>query len=200
MTRLLNWRPVLLGTALIVTLGACSGSEEAEPPPVEETTGDVEARSTLVTEDDLPEVRAASLAFVAAPVDGDLTVTVDPAAPEPLELEVTVVADGDRRRPVEGDGVAVVEYLMTDWDGRIVERSSDRADRLSILIGNPADAPPDAAVLAPDLEQALVGQAVGSRLLIAVPADLTGLPDRLSANRPHVLVIDILAFQVPEGA
>jgi peptidylprolyl isomerase len=114
------------------------------------------------------------------------TVTV-PSQEPPSELVVKTLSQG-KGDPV-GDGeTVVVDYLGLRWaDGATFDSSFDSAP-LNFVVG--------AGGIIPGFEQGLVGQQVGSRVLVVIPPDL-GYGDNppgepIQAGDTLVFVVDIL--------
>jgi hypothetical protein len=188
----------LLLVALVVA-GCSSGDEETIED--EAVTDDAQATQSLDRADQDLELSLDSvLAFVDTATGDELSVAVDGDAPEPTAIEVSANPASGRAGAVGTDGVATVAYVLWSWDGEEVERSSETADRLSVKLGDPSDAPPDAVVLPSALESVLDDQPVGSRITALFPAGTTGLPRSADSGQAHVLVLDVLAFQTPEDS
>lgn len=191
----------LLAATLVVA--GCSSADDGsvEDSSVTVTVGEADVEAEL--SDDLNPIEmtgGSSLAFVDTPSDGDLVSTIEPSAPEPTSVEVMADPPSTRFGIVGTDGVATVAYVLWTWDGEQVLRSSETADRLSVKIGNPSDAPPDAVVFPTAFEDVLAAKPIGSRLTALFPAGTIGMPRAAETNQAHVLVLDILAFQTPEDS
>jgi hypothetical protein len=191
----------LLLVALVVA-GCSSGDEEAveDDAVTENATEDLATRDGDANALGLEMAVDSALAFVDTATGDELSVAVDANAPEPTAIEVSANPATGRAGTVGTDGVATVAYVLWSWDGDEVERSSETADRLSVKLGDPSDAPPDAVVLPSALEAVLDGQPVGSRITALFPAGTTGLPRSANSGQAHVLVLDVLAFQTPEDS
>ncbi|MEM9652759.1 MAG: hypothetical protein AAGA65_11730 [Actinomycetota bacterium] len=192
-----------LVVAVAVSAGCSAGDEQAEDrdqqvtvtvPDADEAASDENGEDDVTTE--------SALAFVATDdIDGgDFGFTAASGAPIPQAIEIAAEPATGRSGSVGTDGVATVAYVLWTWDGEEVERSADLADRLSATLGGPSDAPPDAVVLPTALADAIAGQPVGSRITAVFPPGTAGLPRTAHAADAHVLILDVFAFQTPEGS
>ena len=89
-----------------------------------------------------------------------------PDAPEGLQVQVLDAGDG---RVVEAGDTIVAHYLGQTWDGDVFDSSYDRGQPLDFQVG--------VGMVIRGWDYALVGQRVGSRLLLSIPAEL-GYGDR----------------------
>lgn len=89
-----------------------------------------------------------------------------PDAPEGLQVQVLDAGDG---RVVEAGDTIVAHYLGQTWDGDVFDSSYDRGQPLDFQVG--------VGMVIRGWDDALVGQRVGSRLLLSIPAEL-GYGDR----------------------
>lgn len=118
--------------------------------------------------------------------DGRPTVTLpDAAAPAELQLAVLKLGEGE----VVGDGANVVlHYLGMGWDsGEIFDESWARGEPATFNANN----------LIPGFTQALVGQTVGSQVLVVIPPELAYGTDPAAhdlGGQTLVFVIDILGL------
>jgi len=117
--------------------------------------------------------------------DGRPTVTIPDAAP-PTELQLAVLKLGDG--PVVEDGANVtVHYQGTNWNtGKIFDESWAR--------GEPATF--NTAQVIAGFTAALVGQTVGSQVLVVIPPDQgygeAGSPPDIGGTDTLIFVVDIL--------
>ncbi len=120
--------------------------------------------------------------------DGRPTVTF-PDSAIPTEFMLTVLKLGDGPTVADGDDV-VVHYEGINWNtGVIFDESWAR--------GEPATF--NTSQVIPGFTQALVGQQVGSQVLVVIPPDLGygpagGSPPNIGATDTIVFVIDILGI------
>jgi len=111
-----------------------------------------------------------------------------PAEAAPAELVVVVLSPGDGDIVKAGDDL-VVNYLGQTWAGHVFDNSYDRGTSISFPIGV-------GAVIA-GWDEALVGQQIGSRLLLTIPPHLgygdRGMPPAaIKGTDTLVFVVDIL--------
>ena len=89
-----------------------------------------------------------------------------PEAPEGLQVQVLDAGDG---QVVEAGDTIVANYLGQIWGGEVFDNSYDRGQPLSFQVG--------VGMVIRGWDDALVGQRVGSRLLLSIPSEL-GYGDR----------------------
>ena len=109
----------------------------------------------------------------------------DAAAPEELEIQVLVQGSGDT---VEAGNTIVVNYLGQTWGGHVFDNSYYRGASIDFPIG--------VGAVIGGWDQGLVGQKVGSRLLLVIPSELAYGEDEsetIPANSTLIFVVDILA-------
>jgi peptidylprolyl isomerase len=119
---------------------------------------------------------------------GEKPVLTFPATPAPAELEVLVLSRGDGALVEAGDDL-VVHYLGQTWGGHVFDTSYDRGSSINFPIGV-------GAVIA-GWDEALVGQQIGSRVLVSIPPH-QGYGDRgvpqagIKGGDTLVFVVDIV--------
>ncbi|MBV7364204.1 FKBP-type peptidyl-prolyl cis-trans isomerase [Actinomycetaceae bacterium TAE3-ERU4] len=86
----------------------------------------------------------------------------------PQELVVTVLSEGDGEIVEPGDQIAA-HYLGQVWDGNVFDNSFDRGQPLVFQVG--------VGMVIRGWDDGLVGQRVGSRVLLSIPSEL-GYGDR----------------------
>ena len=91
---------------------------------------------------------------------GDKPTLAFPASPAPPELAVKVLAPGDGALVEAGDSI-VVNYLGQTWGGHVFDNSYDRGSTISFPIG--------VGAVIGGWDAGLVGQAIGSRVLLSIP-------------------------------
>ncbi|WP_214465905.1 FKBP-type peptidyl-prolyl cis-trans isomerase [Microbacterium flavescens] len=133
----------------------------------------------------MPEVELAE--------DGTPSVTI-PDADAPTELEVAVLKEGDGEVVAEGD-TTTLQYYGVDWEtGETFDDSWSKGAPIS-LPGN---------TYVPGFVEALVGQPVGSQVLVVIPPAQAygeaGESDHELAGKTLVFVIDILSTQHADAA
>ena len=84
-----------------------------------------------------------------------------PDAPEGLQVQVLDAGDGQVVEP--GDTI-VANYLGQIWGGEVFDNSYDRGQPLNFQVG--------VGMVIRGWDDALVGQRVGSRLLLSIPSAL----------------------------
>ena len=119
---------------------------------------------------------------------GDKPTLTFPDSAAPAELEVQVLSRGDGDLVEAGQDIEV-NYLGQSWGGRVFDNSYDRGESISFPIGV-------GAVIA-GWDEGLVGQQVGSRVLLSIPSHL-GYGDRgvpaagIRGGDTLVFVVDVL--------
>ena len=120
--------------------------------------------------------------------DGAPTVEI-PAEDAPAELEISVLKKGDGIVVGEGD-TTLLQYYGVDWE---TGESFDASWTNGAPYSNPGNQ------YVPGFVDALVGQTVGSQVLVVIPPALgygeAGSSDHELAGKTLVFVIDILATQ-----
>ena len=111
-----------------------------------------------------------------------------PAGDAPEGLQVKVLVQGDGAEVAAGDNI-VVHYLGQSWDGEVFDNSYDRGATIDFPIGL-------GAVIG-GWDQGLVGQLVGSRVLLSIPPELgygqRGVPQAgIGPGATLVFVVDIV--------
>lgn len=111
-----------------------------------------------------------------------------PAGAAPAGLETVVLARGDGDVVEAGDDL-VVNYLGQTWGGAVFDNSYDRGTSINFPIGV-------GAVIA-GWDQGLVGQQIGSRVLLSIPPHEGygpgGMPQAgIKGTDTLVFVVDIL--------
>ena len=104
------------------------------------------------------------------------------------ELEVLVLSRGDGALVEAGDDIEV-HYLGQSWNGGVFDNSYDRRSSISFGIG--------VGQVIAGWDEGLVGQQVGSRVLLSVPSHLgygdRGVPQAgIKGGDTLVFVVDIV--------
>jgi peptidylprolyl isomerase len=120
-----------------------------------------------------------------------------PNAPIPTELRVSVLKQGDGVAIQEGD-VVTTHFTGAVWETReIFSTSFEQGVPLSLVARDSFTAGEGVGVI-PGLAQALIGQTVGSQVLVSVPPSLGHPAGRAPAGVPDgstlVYVFDILGI------
>ncbi len=119
---------------------------------------------------------------------GDKPTLAFPEGAPSAELEVLVLSRGDGELVEAGDDIEV-HYLGQSWQGGVFDNSYDRRSSISFPIGV-------GAVIA-GWDEGLVGQQVGSRVLLSIPSRLgygdRGVPQAgIKGGDTLVFVVDIV--------
>lgn len=119
---------------------------------------------------------------------GDKPEITFPTGGAPEGLQVKVLSQGDGAEVAAGDNI-VVHYLGQSWDGGVFDNSYDRGATIDFPIGI-------GAVIG-GWDQGLVGQNIGSRLLLSIPPELgygsRGVPQAgIGPGATLVFVVDIV--------
>ena len=112
-----------------------------------------------------------------------------PDAEAPADLEIQVLDAGDGQIVEPGDTI-VCNSLGQIWDGQVFDNSFDRGQPLSFQIG--------VGMVIRGWDEGLVGQRVGSRVLLSIPSELgygsRGVPQAgIKGGDTLVFVTEILA-------
>jgi len=143
------------------------------------------AEPALPKADGVDQPAVDGLPTVVLDDDGRPTVTIPDTAP-PAELQLAVLKLGDGAVVKDGDDVTV-HYQGTNWNtGEIFDESWAR--------GEPATF--NTAQVIAGFTAALVGQTVGSQVLVVIPPDqgygAAGSGDKIGGTDTLIFVIDIL--------
>ncbi len=150
---------------------------------------DVRDAITLPTSASGTEVAPVPGLPTVALVEGVPTVTL-PGTPAPTELVIQPLIVGDGPA-VESGQTVTVQYVGVKWsDGSVFDSSWER--------GEPVDFPVGTGGVIAGFEEGLIGQTVGSRVMLIIPPD-KGYGEQgneqagISGTETLVFVIDILA-------
>jgi peptidylprolyl isomerase len=124
----------------------------------------------------------------ATGVFGEKPLLTFPAGGAPEGLQVQVLSEGDGAAVAAGDNIHV-HYLGQSWDGGVFDNSYDRRSTIDFPIGL-------GAVIG-GWDQGLVGQKIGSRVLLSIPPELgygqRGVPQAgIGPGATLVFVVDIV--------
>ena len=119
---------------------------------------------------------------------GTKPVLTFPGSDAPAGLQVQVLDAGDGQVVEAGDTI-VAHYLGQSWNGDVFDNSYDRGQPLSFQIG--------VGMVIRGWDDGLVGQRVGSRVLLSIPAELgygeRGMPQAgIKGGATLVFVTEIL--------
>lgn len=115
-------------------------------------------------------------------------------APAPTDLRVSVLKEGAGATVAEGDTV-VMHYTGVSWETRAVFDSTWESGTPAALLA--ADGTTVEGGVVPGFAQALIGQTVGSQVLVSIPAELA-YPEGSStavAGQSLLFVFDVLGIQ-----
>ena len=119
-------------------------------------------RTPLARATGAPVAPVAGLPTVRLAADGKPTITVPAGAAAPTQLVTQVLIKGTGPAVTAGQTITV-HYTGVKWDGKQFDSSWDRGQPLDTAIGN-------GSVIA-GWDEGLVGQTVGSQVLLVVPPD-----------------------------
>ncbi len=126
----------------------------------------------------------AGLPTVTLDADGKPTITpASGAAPTTLVTQPLITGTG---APVTADQTLIVNYSLALWDGTEVTSTWDAGKTSQFSLSS----------VIPGWQEGLVGQPVGSQVLLVVPPDKgygAKASDTIPANSTLVYVVDILA-------
>ncbi len=119
---------------------------------------------------------------------GDKPTLTFPAEAAPADLEVHVLHRGTGDLVEAGQDIEV-NYLGQSWGGSVFDNSYDRGESISFPIG--------VGAVIGGWDEGLVGQQVGSRVLLSIPSHLgygdRGVPQAgIRGGDTLVFVVDIL--------
>jgi len=145
----------------------------------------------------VPQLPETGMPAVVLSPDGIPGITI-PKEPAPDKLRIALLQDGDGAT-VKKDDEVVVNYTGLLWDtGKIFDSSWDRGVPATFPATSLADAP-DGGGLVPGFVKALVGQQVGSQVLVVIPPSegypAGQAPSSIPDGSTMVFVIDILGIQ-----
>ncbi|MDR3068520.1 MAG: FKBP-type peptidyl-prolyl cis-trans isomerase [Cellulomonas sp.] len=119
---------------------------------------------------------------------GDRPILTFPETPAPAGLQVQVLVPGTGDAVEAGQDIEV-HYLGQSWGGGVFDTSYDRGETISFPIG--------VGKVIAGWDQGLVGQQIGSRLLLSIPSHLgygdRGVPQAgIRGGDTLVFVVDIV--------
>jgi peptidylprolyl isomerase len=111
------------------------------------------------------------------------------AAPEGLQVQVLEHGSGDT---VQAGDTIVVNYLGQTWGGHVFDNSYDRGDTISFPIGM--------GVVIGGWDDGLVGQQIGSRVMLSIPPEHgygpRGVPQAgIKGTDTLVFVVDVVGVE-----
>lgn len=122
---------------------------------------------------------------------GDKPALTFPATAAPTDLRVEILEQGDGAEVQTGQTI-VVNYLGQVWNGDVFDNSYDRGSTISFPIG--------VGMVIAGWDQSLVGQKIGTRLLVSIPAPLgygdRGVPQAgIRGGDTLVFVVDVVGVE-----
>ncbi|MFC7404917.1 FKBP-type peptidyl-prolyl cis-trans isomerase [Georgenia alba] len=122
---------------------------------------------------------------------GDKPALTFPGSDAPQGLQVQVLEQGTGEAVNPGDTI-VVNYLGQTWDGHVFDNSYDRGSTISFPIGM--------GVVIGGWDDGLVGQQIGSRILLSVPPEHgygpRGVPQAgIGGEDTLVFVVDVVGVE-----
>jgi len=166
----------LLAGALLAACGSSSAGSGAAASGGAAATGDPSA---------LPAVTGAV---------GAKPAIAKPTGKQPTALTVKVLTPGDGAAVVAGD-LVFVDYLGMTWAGKVFDNSFDRKEPFSFTVGT--------SQVIKGWDQGLLGQKVGSRILLGIPPELgygaKGAGTDIPPNAALLFAVDVVGTY-PKGA
>lgn len=122
---------------------------------------------------------------------GDKPALTFPEGGAPAGLQVTVLEEGSGP-VVESGRTIVVNYLGQVWDGGVFDNSYDRGQTIDFPIG--------VGAVIGGWDKGLVGQNVGSRVLLSIPPEhgygMRGVPQAgIGGGDTLVFVVDVVGVR-----
>ncbi|MDO5724195.1 MAG: FKBP-type peptidyl-prolyl cis-trans isomerase [Flaviflexus sp.] len=148
--------------ACLIVLSACSSNEEADPT-TEPSTSAAETASADPTEPESvePVISDEGMPTISEDKDGNTILDFD-GATDPGQLQVAIDREGDGE-DIEATNLVVVDYVGQVWGSETpFDSSYERGTPNAFNLGG----------LIPGWRDALVGQKVGSRVIISIPPEL----------------------------
>ena len=111
---------------------------------------------------------------------GTPTITIAKGTAKPTKESSTLLSRGTGAKVVPG--TVVLQYVLVDWTGKVVQSTWKAGTPDGEVVGNPASK---------SAFDALVGMPLGSRVLFSLPAT--------SSGGPYALVVEVAA-EAPSGS
>ena len=184
-----------VGSRLLVAIAPKDGlAKRLNNPAVKKTDTllfviDVKTvRKPLARATGAPVAPVAGLPTVSLAANGKPTITVPAGVAAPTQLVTQALIKGAGPAVTAGQTITV-QYTSVKWDGKLFDSTWDRAQ--------PIDTPIGTGTVIPAWDEGLVGQTVGSQVLLVVPPDkgygTSGSSDgKVKGTDTLVFVIDIL--------
>jgi len=143
----------------------------------------------------VPQVATDGLPAVTSAPDGRPGVAM-PSGPAPADLTISTLSRGDGLVVEEGQTV-VAHYTGLLWDGVIFDSSWDQNRPVNLVAQSFIEN--DGVGVIPGFAKALIGQSVGSRVVVSIPASEGYPADQWPSTIPPgatiVFVVDILGVK-----
>jgi len=122
---------------------------------------------------------------------GDKPTLTFPSESAPADLQVQILQQGDGAEVQQGQTI-IVNYLGQVWNGDVFDNSYDRGTTISFPIG--------VGMVIAGWDQTLVGQKIGTRLLVSIPSELgygdRGVPQAgIRGGDTLVFVVDVVGVE-----
>ena len=117
---------------------------------------------------------------VSGVTSGVPTIKIAKGTAKPTKVASVVLSDGSGNKITPG--MAVIQYVLTDWTGKVLQSTWSSGTPDGEIVGNPA---------AKSAFDSIVGLRLGSRVLFDLPAST-------STGGPYALVIEVAA-EAPSG-
>lgn len=122
---------------------------------------------------------------------GDKPTLTFPAGEAPAGLQLKILEQGSGAEVQAGQTI-VVNYLGQVWNGEVFDNSYDGGTTISFPIG--------VGMVIAGWEKTLVGQQIGTRLLVSIPSDLgygdQGVPQAgIRGGDTLVFVVDVVGVE-----
>jgi peptidylprolyl isomerase len=142
-----------------------------------------------------PQLATDGLPAVTSAPDGRPGVAM-PSSPAPAELTISTLARGDGLVVAEGQTV-VAHYMGLLWDGTVFDSSWEQNRPANLVAQSFIEN--DGIGVIPGFAKALIGQTVGSRVVVSIPAS-EGYPEAqwpstIPLGATIVFVVDILGVK-----
>lgn len=146
--------------------------------------------------DGAPQLLTAGFPSVVTAPDGAPGITIPPNTAPPTELKYQALLRGDGEVVEEGDTV-VIQYTGVTWETENVFRSTwvpPAGTPEAANPGMPANVTAGQELFGPGFAEALIGQPVGSQVIVVIPPSAEGNPGGAAAGTTMVIVFDVLGI------
>ena len=191
MPRASSARLLAVACVVVMAVAACGNSDDGTASSESATPSTSNSTSDTPTPTNSETQTTSSAAGELPTVSGDFgetpKITV-PAVDPPSELKVKTLHEGDGPK-VEANEAVIVNYAGVRWeDGQSFDSSFDRGAPAGFSIG--------VGAVIPGWDKGLIGQTVGSRVLLVIPSDLAYGDTGQGPIQPGdtlVFVVDLIA-------